>query len=249
MNAIFELGWQTVGLVLFAERVVPSKSVIVAPGIREGTVVFAGGRIEDVPGDWELLPPGDAGLTRRVKAAGPSWTVQEKKGRRTFSRGVYAPAATIGRIRAELEEERSTEAYTRRRASAARRRDKKHEEYVDAFRDAVLHFLGFHRSYDDLADQLATAVTQHATPVGSGTVARTQRIPIEQRAESAVIAWMRHQTTAYDNMAIARVRGQRREVRRMLAAESRRLLQSYRDGRAQDPAACPLQRALQHRCD
>jgi len=49
------------------------------------------------------------------------------------------------------------------------------------------------------------AVSQHATPVGSGTVARTERIPIQQRAESAVIAWMRHQTTAYDNMKIARV--------------------------------------------
>ncbi|MEZ6128720.1 MAG: DUF2293 domain-containing protein [Planctomycetaceae bacterium] len=49
---------------------------------------------------------------------------------------------------------------------------------------------------------MATAITAHATPVGSGTVARTQRIPVEQRAESAVIAWMRHQTTAYDHMKI-----------------------------------------------
>jgi len=38
-----------------------------------------------VPDAWELLPPGDAALTRRAKAGGPSWTVQEKKGRRTFS--------------------------------------------------------------------------------------------------------------------------------------------------------------------
>ena len=29
------------------------------------------------------------------------------------------------------------------------------------------------------------AVTDHATPVGSGTVARTKRIPVEQRAEAA----------------------------------------------------------------
>ena len=29
------------------------------------------------------MPPGDAGLTRRVKAAGPSWTVIEKRGRKT----------------------------------------------------------------------------------------------------------------------------------------------------------------------
>jgi len=40
----------------------------------------------------------------------------------------------------------------------------------------------------------------HATPVGSGTVARTKRIPVEQRAEAAVIARMRHQTTGHDSM-------------------------------------------------
>jgi hypothetical protein len=32
-----------------------------------------------------LLPPGDAALTRRVKAADDHWVVQEKKGRKVFS--------------------------------------------------------------------------------------------------------------------------------------------------------------------
>jgi hypothetical protein len=90
---------------------------------------------------------------------------------------------------------------------------------------------------------LADAVTSLATPVGSGTVARTRQIPVEERAEAAVIAWMRHQTTAYDSLAIPRIRGERREVRRMLARESRRLLQQYREGQSA-PTPCPLQRAL-----
>ena len=104
-------------------------------------------------------------------------------------------------------------------------------------------FLAFHPSYADLADRLARAVTEHATPVGSGTVARTERIPIEQRAEAAVIAWMRHQTTGYDGMAIPRVKGKRREVRRMLARRSQELLQRYRRG---EPVGddCPLKKAL-----
>lgn len=55
---------------------------------------------------------------------------------------------------------------------------------------------------------------------------------------------MRHQTTGYDNMKIPRVKGKRREVRRMLAAHSRTLLEDYRRGRPVDPATCPLQRAL-----
>ena len=223
----------------------PAKSEDVSPGIRERTVIFPGGRVEDVPADWDLLPPGDAGLTRRVKAAGPSWTVKEKKGRRTFSKGVYAPAATIAQIKADLETERSTEKYAKRKAADANRREKKQEEYIDTFRDAVLHFLNFNERYHDVADKLATAVTNHATPVGSGTVARTQRIPVEQRAESAVIAWLRHQTTAYDNMKIPRIKGKRREVRRMLAAESRHRLTAYRQG-TDLPTDCPVQRALKN---
>jgi hypothetical protein len=42
------------------------------------------------------------------------------------------------------------------------------------------------------------------------TLARTKRISVEQRAEAAVIAWMRHKTTGYDGMVIPRVRGKRR---------------------------------------
>ena len=49
---------------------------------------------------------------------------------------------------------------------------------------------------------MADAVTLGATPVGSGTVARTARIPSHERAEASVIAWMWHRTTAYDQMKI-----------------------------------------------
>ncbi|MCL4200853.1 MAG: DUF2293 domain-containing protein [Pirellulaceae bacterium] len=221
----------------------PNQTRIVAPGPAARTVRTADGQILTAPSNWELLPPGDAALTRRVKAAGPTWTVQEKKGRKTFSQGVFAPADRIAAIRAELEAERSTEAYAKRRAWETARRDRKQTEYVEDFRGAVLAFLDFAACYADLADQLADAVARHATPVGSGTVARTERIPIERRAESAVIAWLRHQTTAYDNMKIPRVKGRRREVRRMLAEQSRRLLEKYRAGQAVD-ASCPLKRAL-----
>lgn len=66
-----------------------------------------------------------------------------------------------------------------------------------------------------------------ATPVGSDTVVRTKRIPVEQRAEAAVIAWMRHSTTAYDSMVIPKIKGKRREIRRMLARRSHDLLERY----------------------
>lgn len=222
----------------------PHKTRIVTVGPDDRSVFTTDGQVLQVPENWELLPPGDAALTRRVKAAGPSWTVQEKKDRKTFSRGVWAPADRIANIRAELEAERSTEAYARRRAAETARRQKKQSEYVEDFHGAVVKFLDFAPRNARLAEQLADAITQHATPVGSGTVARTQRIPIEQRAESAVIAWLRHQTTAYDTMKIARIKGERREVRRQLAEESRRLLAKYRSGEPVEATNCPLQVAL-----
>jgi hypothetical protein len=178
-----------------------------------------------------------------VKAAGEHWVVQEKVGRKVFSRGVWAPAATIRQTREELAAERSTEGYAKKQAASLKRREKAQHEYVEDFRGAVLAFLGFHQRHASLADALATAVTNHATPVGSGTVARTKRIPIERRAEAAVIAWMRHHTTSYDSMKIARIKGRRREVRKMLAQRSKELLGAYRQGAA-IPQACPLAQAL-----
>jgi hypothetical protein len=169
--------------------------------------------------------------------------VQEKRGRKVFSRGVWISAATVKRIRADLEAERSTEGFAKKKEADARRRGKAQAEYVEDFHGAVVAFLGFHPAHADLANRLAHAVTDHATPVGSGTVARTKRIPVERRAEAAVIAWLRHQTTGYDGMVIPRVKGKRREVRRMLAQRSKQLLERYRRG---EPVGegCPLKKAL-----
>lgn len=218
-------------------------SNVFTPGPTPKTVRAADGKILTVPEDWSLLPPGDAALTRRVKAAGDHWVVQEKKGRKIFSRGVWASATAIEKIRGELEAERSAPGYAKRREASARLRDRTQSKYVEDFQAAVLEFLAFHPQHDCLAQQLACAVARHATPVGSGTVARTKRIPIEQRAEAAVIAWLRHQTTAYDSMKIPRIKGKRREVRRLLAQRSQELLQRYRQEELVGDD-CPLQKAL-----
>ena len=213
------------------------------PGPTRNTVRTADGQLLTIPEDWILVPPGDAALTRRLKAAGDHWVVQEKKGRKVFSRGVFASAATVESLRAELEAERSTESFAKKKEASAQRREKAQTEYVEDFFGAVLTFLDFHSSHAELAERLARAVTDHATPVGSGTVARTRGIPVERRAEAAVIAWMRHQTTGYDGMVIPRVRGKRREVRRMLAQRSKELLERYRQREA-DGNECPLKKAL-----
>lgn len=222
----------------------PQEIRTVHPAFPYDHVRFDDGTKVRVPEGWALLPPGDAMVTRRVKAAGPHWLVQEKVGRRMMSRGIWAPKDIIETILQDVEKEKQSPAYLAKQEAAKVRRDAEHKKYVKEFEESVLEFLNFHPNYHAEARDLAQAVTAHATPVGSGTVARTQRISVEERAAAAVIAWMRHQTTAYDNMVIPRVKGERRAVRRMLAARSQQLLNAYRAGAAR-PSNCPLMQALQ----
>lgn len=222
----------------------PNQTRVVSAGPDDRSVRMANGEVLRPPPDWVLVPPGDPALTRRIRAAGPTWSVQEKKGRKVFSLGVWTLKTTVESIRAQLAAERADPKYAKRLEVGAQRREKEQAEYVRTFEHAVLEYLTFDPRHEELARQLARAVTEHATPVGSGTVARTERIPVDERAEAAVIAWMRHRTTAYDHMIIPRVKGKRREVRRMLAGRSKALLDAYRTRGASTPADCPLRRAL-----
>src|SRR4051812_14813831 len=99
------------------------QTLVVSPGPDARSVRTATGEVVHAPADWTLLPPGDATLTRRVKAAGASWTIQHKKGRKVFSLGVWAPQAVIEAVRAALGAERSTEQYARKRQGDVQRRE------------------------------------------------------------------------------------------------------------------------------
>ena len=222
----------------------PNETREVRPFSKPRHVVSSDGRVLSVPDDWILLPPGDAALSRRIKQDGPSWTVIEVKGRKRFSHGIWAPAGRIEALRAERLLERQDPSYQRKLDSGRKRRASEQEIYAEDFRSAVFAFLAFHPSHAEKAEWLSRLIADHAVPVGSGTVARTERIPIGQRAEAATIAWLRHQTTGYDSMYIPREKGRRREVRRMLAQRSVQLLTRYRQGLAIIEASCPLLQAL-----
>ena len=206
------------------------------------------GKVVPLPDNWTLVKSGDAGLTRRLKACGaPYWVLVHKRRNRIENIGLFIDKDTAEAVKAELDAERETPEYQKQLASSRRSRAKKQLQYENDFFMAVLEFLDFAPCYAELAEKMAKLVADHAVPVGSGTVARTSMIPIEQRAEAAVIAWMRHQTTAYDHMVIARVKGERRAVRRQLASGSRELLRRYRRGEALLPD-CPLYAVLREKC-
>lgn len=197
-----------------------------------------------LPPGWCFVPSGDPGLTRRLKATGEYWVQVHRRKNRIEAQGIWTDSKRIAGIRSRLESERGSASYQQKLEAARQARIRKQDEYVVRFRQAVVDFLNFAPRYRELAWAMADAVTDQAVPVGSGTVARTERIPLPVRAEAAVIAWMRHQTTAYDQMSIARIKGERREVRRRLAERSRILLSRYRSGEEVDPETCPLAQAL-----
>ena len=222
----------------------PEDIRVVSPGEKKREVISKEGERLWVPGSWRLLPPGDAALTRRVKKAGPHWQVQEKRGRKKFSRGVWAPATTIEIETKKREMEKADPSYQKRLAASRARRKNAEEIYGEEFGKAILKWLDFPPKYTPLAKKLSRVIGDHALPVGSGTVARTRQIPLEDRTRAAVIAWMRHATTDYDTMTIPRIKGERRRVRRKLAQKSMEILNGYRRGDAFKD--CPLSKALEN---
>ncbi|HIJ91215.1 MAG: DUF2293 domain-containing protein [Desulfobulbaceae bacterium] len=215
---------------------------IVRPGLN-GNLISETGEKLTPPDGWAFLPAGDAGITKKVTAGGIFWRLRVQMGRRIISKGLWAPETTIALATQEVEALRSTEAYRKKLNSDRQRRILKQSEYEKTFCLEVRSFLAFSQRHQDLEKEMAAAITAHAVPVGSGTVARTTMIPVEERAAKAVIAWMRHQTTAYESMRIPRIKGKRREIRRMLAQRSMELLKSYREDLPPSPG-CPLKKAL-----
>lgn len=195
------------------------------------------------PAHWSFLPAGDAGVTRKVTANTDFWRVQVKKGRRTLSKGIWASTAIIAEAQRSVTSQRTTDAYKNRCEYDKQRRQQKQDQYEIEFTQAVRHFLNFDPTHQSIEETIAHAVTQHAIPVGSGTVARTSMIPLGERASHAVIAWMRHKTTAYDHLNIARIKGERRAVRRSLAEQSLAILNRYRHNTS-IPINCPLHIAV-----
>jgi hypothetical protein len=209
----------------------------------KGSLLSESGEELIPPEGWAFLPAGDAAITKSVKAKGSVWVIEVRKGRRMISKGIWANGADILSSRQEIQAKRSTPEYAKQRKRDLARQKAKQAAYVNEFLAEVIGFLDFHPQYQKEARILGEKITAHATPVSSGTVARTKRIPIAQRAGAAAVAWMRHQTTAYDSMPIPRVKGKRREVRKALALKSMEILHAYRQGR-EIVENCPLKKAL-----
>jgi hypothetical protein len=202
------------------------------------------GKVYSVPTGWENLPAGDASVTRKLKSLGPTWTVQEKKGRKAFSHGVWAAKDQIKEAMSLVEAQRADPKHQKKLAQVKVRREEKETVFGEDIQQEIIQFLNFDQKHHLLVEQLSRLVKEHAVPVGSGTVARSSSVTLNDKAALAVMAWMRHQTSAYDSTTVPRVKGARRELRRQIARQSERILAKYRSGDDVDFGICPLYKAL-----
>jgi hypothetical protein len=154
----------------------------------------------EMPDGWELLPRGDAFVTRRVKAAGSYWLAWAPRSRNRPHRsalGLLAPTTAI--IDARHAADGTAEKRASQRASGAEYRERKEAKYRDELGVAIVTYLDFAPDYADLAHAIAQRAAERASEVGSRRVGRTQLLTLEQRAELAARADIRHNHTTYED--------------------------------------------------
>jgi hypothetical protein len=146
-------------------------------------------------GDLELLPSGDAAITRRAKKYSKRWAVVVRwsTARKRFERqGLLVEPQAIGQAEDESLSDAEQRKKQREHGAAARQRDD--EKFVRQFAEAI------RRQYPSCPPQEEFAIARHACTRNSGRVGRKQAArELESTAiRSAVIAHIRHVHTDYD---------------------------------------------------
>lgn len=154
----------------------------------------------EIPEGWESLPPGDAFATRQVKLMGPHWVAKKPAKGYTKTLGIWAPKENIQAALRLAEETRAQR--KEKRAISRAQRERQEGKYRGRFAQAVYEYLAFAVEHDELARDIADAVAQHATQVGSERVGRTSKLSLEEKAILAARAYIRHHYTKYEDQLL-----------------------------------------------
>lgn len=172
----------------------------------------------------EMLPSGDATLTRRARKHSQLSAVVKRFNRRRKRYDRLGILVSPNAIQAaEAENEGDADQRAKRRAQASQQRAKQDAQLVEAMIDLiVVDFPGCTRkeAYD---------IASHTAQRGSGRVGRSAagRDLEPQAVELAVIAWIRHQHTPYDRLLMQGV--ERQEARNMIRADLNTVLSSWKN--------------------
>ena len=186
--------------------------------------------IIQVPEGWDLLEPGDALLTRRVKAHGKYWEYYHEYKTKSYDKklGIFTPANIIEEEHRKISDERSTKEYKQRLESSRKSRKKKESKYREEFSEACFRFLNFIPEHEELAHKIAEEAASQAMTVGSGRVGRTSKLTLEQKAELAIRACIRHEYTNYEEELVEDGEVWYDEIKRNAGDEVHRFLEEHR---------------------
>ena len=216
----------------------PPNLVVVSP-LRDWTCSACGGTgdllIMDEPGPLCLacaemdhlvyLPAGDAALTRRAKAASrlSAVLVRFSRARKRYERqGILVEEDALAA--AEQQCLADEEARVRRRARDAERRARADVELRTRFAADIA------RLFPGCPAERADAIARHTAARGSGRIGRSAagRALQPSAIELAVIASVRHEDTAYDDLLMSGV--DRADARERVSHEVDAVLGRWRSG-------------------
>ncbi len=149
----------------------------------------------ELPEGWIFLPSGDAFITRQAKK-GPHWVLLKRRKGYTATLGVFCPQDRVQQAEARAAQTKG--AREAQREVGKRSRARTEARYRSELEQAILAFLAFAPKHESLAREIARGAVAQATPVGSGRVGRTRKLTLEERAELAVRAYVRHRRTNYE---------------------------------------------------
>ena len=178
-------------------------------------------------GHLEYLPRGDAALTHRAKRGSrlSAVVVQWSRARQRYERqGILAEIEAIDQ--AERECLADLEVRERRRKRDARRHEVEDERFVADFADAIRsQFPGCSRGR-------AENIARHAGARSSGRIGRTSagRFLTPESVRLAVIASVRHEDTAYEDLLMSGV--PRMEARELVREDVDSVLRLWLSGSA-----------------
>ncbi|HEX6522390.1 MAG TPA: DUF2293 domain-containing protein [Streptosporangiaceae bacterium] len=169
-----------------------------------------------------FLPSGDTALTRRAKSASrlSAVVVRWSRTRKRYERqGLLVEEAALEAAEQQCLED--TEVRTRRRERDRERRAHRDLEFQASFAKEIL------RMYPRCPEPRAEAIAAHAALRGSGRVGRSAagRSLDETAITLAVVASVRHEDTAYDELLMSGV--SRNEARDSIRDDIDRMLASW----------------------
>lgn len=172
----------------------------------------------------EFLPSGNATLTRRARKQSPLSAIVTRfnhRRKRYERQGVLVTTAAIDAAHAQNESD--AESRARRREQAAARREILDEKLVEQMAALIV------AEYPGCCKEEARAIAEHTAERGSNRVGRSAagRNLDSQAIQLAVIAWIRHQHTRYDELLMSGV--DRQSARNQIRSDQQDVLDHWRN--------------------